>query len=46
MFRSVTGGAYMPLDVSYPELLLESILTDSTPVAVVTLPHLNKNIHG
>ncbi|XP_064637306.1 uncharacterized protein LOC135493708 isoform X2 [Lineus longissimus] len=30
------GGAYMPLDVSYPHHLLESIFDDATPTAVCT----------
>ncbi|KAK3755845.1 hypothetical protein QZH41_003937 [Actinostola sp. cb2023] len=30
------GGAYLPLELSYPELLLASILKDAKPVTVVT----------
>lgn len=36
----------MPLDVSYPASLMESVLTDAEPVAVVTSPDLADNIEG
>jgi non-ribosomal peptide synthetase component F len=34
------GGAYMPLELSYPESLLTSILEDAEPVTVVTTEDL------
>lgn len=40
------GGAYLPLDVSYPASLMESVLTDAEPVAVVTSPDLAHSIEG
>lgn len=40
------GGAYLPLDVSYPASLMESVLTDAEPVAVVTSPDLANSIEG
>lgn len=36
----------MPLDVSYPASLMESVLTDAEPVAVVTSPDLADSIEG
>ena len=33
------GGAYMPLELSYPDSLLQSVLDDAEPVAVVTRCH-------
>ena len=42
----ILGGAYMPLDVSYPHTLLDSILSDSTPVAVLTIKELEPNLAG
>ncbi|XP_022103047.1 uncharacterized protein LOC110985905 isoform X2 [Acanthaster planci] len=30
------GGAYLPLDISYPQPLLDDILLDSKPVSVIT----------
>ena len=36
----------MPLDVSYPHTLLDSILSDSTPVAVLTITELEPNLAG
>ena len=41
-----SGGAYLPLDISYPDLLLKSILEDSSPVAVVTDGSLAPRIKG
>lgn len=38
------GGAYMPLELSYPESLLRSILEDAQPVAVVTSEHLRDRL--
>jgi len=40
------GGAYMPLDVSYPDLLLADILQDAKPVAVLTEESLEHKLHG
>ncbi|XP_013384730.1 uncharacterized protein LOC106154791 [Lingula anatina] len=34
------GGAYLPLDLAYPRPLLEDIIADATPVAVVTFEGL------
>lgn len=41
-----SGGAYLPLDVSYPTSLMESVLKDAEPVAVVTSPDLADSIEG
>jgi amino acid adenylation domain-containing protein/thioester reductase-like protein len=30
------GGAYMPLELAYPEVLLDAILTDARPQAIIT----------
>jgi amino acid adenylation domain-containing protein/thioester reductase-like protein len=30
------GGAYMPLELAYPEALLDAILTDARPQAIIT----------
>lgn len=38
------GGAYMPLELSYPEPLLASILKDASPVTVVTTEDLRGRI--
>ncbi|KAH3843031.1 hypothetical protein DPMN_116538, partial [Dreissena polymorpha] len=40
------GGAYMPLDISYPEALLQDILQDAEPVAILTEETLQKNVAG
>ena len=39
-----SGGAYMPLELSYPETLLHSILEDAKPAAVITSEHLKERI--
>ncbi len=36
----------MPLDVSYPQPLLDSILEDSKPAAVLTVKDLQLNVKG
>lgn len=38
------GGAYLPLELSYPEHLLRSILDDAKPVAVVTTESLKAKL--
>lgn len=38
------GGAYLPLELSYPEPLLASILKDASPVTVVTTEDLRARI--
>ena len=38
------GGAYMPIELSYPEPLMLSILEDAKPVAVVTMPQLKERL--
>ncbi|XP_015773722.1 PREDICTED: linear gramicidin synthase subunit D-like [Acropora digitifera] len=38
------GGAYMPLELSYPENLLNSILEDAQPAAVITSEHLKDKL--
>lgn len=38
------GGAYLPLELSYPEALLDSILKDAKPVTVVTTEDLRGRI--
>ncbi|WAQ97992.1 LGRD-like protein [Mya arenaria] len=40
------GGAYMPLDISYPEVLLKDILADAQPVAVLTEGGLIDKLEG
>lgn len=39
-----SGGAYMPLELSYPESLLDSILEDAKPTAVITTEHLKEHL--
>ncbi|RUS78344.1 hypothetical protein EGW08_013895 [Elysia chlorotica] len=34
------GGGYLPIDTSYPEHLLASVLEDSQPTVVITCPEL------
>uniref|UniRef100_A0A1I8I6Z4 Fatty acid synthase n=1 Tax=Macrostomum lignano TaxID=282301 RepID=A0A1I8I6Z4_9PLAT len=34
------GGAYLPMDLSYPDSLIESVLSDAEPRAVLTKPDL------
>ncbi|KAL4230934.1 hypothetical protein ACF0H5_011308 [Mactra antiquata] len=38
------GGAYLPLDISYPDVLLTDILQDAKPVAIVTDEHLKDRV--
>lgn len=38
------GGAYMPLELSYPETLLNSILEDAKPAAIITSEHLKDKL--
>lgn len=38
------GGAYMPLELSYPENLLNSILEDAQPTAVITSENLRDKL--
>lgn len=40
------GGAYLPLELSYPESLLHSILEDAKPTAVLTSEHLKDKLPG
>ncbi|XP_066999059.2 uncharacterized protein [Anabrus simplex] len=40
------GGAYMPLEVSYPESLLQSVLKDAEPLAVCTKTQYYNRMHG
>ena len=40
------GGAYLPLDISYPDILLDSILQDAKPVAIVTEERLADRVKG
>ncbi|KAJ8297813.1 hypothetical protein KUTeg_024344 [Tegillarca granosa] len=42
----ISGGAYLPLDVSYPMVLLESILQDSKPIAILTSEDLVTNLEN
>ncbi|XP_039289454.1 tyrocidine synthase 1-like [Nilaparvata lugens] len=39
------GAAYLPLEVSYPQHLLDSVLEDATPVAVCTTKKLVDRSH-
>ena len=32
------GGGYLPIELSYPKPLLQSVIDDSTPVAIITMP--------
>ncbi|XP_065058654.1 uncharacterized protein LOC135686369 [Rhopilema esculentum] len=32
------GGGYLPIELSYPKPLLQSVIDDSTPVAIITTP--------
>ena len=36
----ISGGGYLPIDTSYPEHLLVSVLEDSQPTVVITCPDL------
>ncbi|CAH1778397.1 unnamed protein product [Owenia fusiformis] len=38
------GGGYMPMDPSYPKHLVDEIVKDSTPVAVIAEQQLSQNI--
>lgn len=38
------GGAYMPLELSYPETLLHSILEDAKPTVVITSEDLKEKL--
>ena len=40
------GGAYMPLDVSYPDILLADILKDASPPVVITEERLVHKLKG
>ena len=40
------GGAYLPLDISYPDLLLQDILKDAEPVAILTEEKLSDRVCG
>lgn len=40
------GGAYLPLDISYPDLLLNDILKDAKPVAILTDEKLAERLKG
>ena len=40
------GGSYLPLDISYPDLLLQDILKDSEPVAILTEESLAERVKG
>jgi non-ribosomal peptide synthetase component F len=40
------GGAYMPLEVSYPSQLLTSVLEDSQPIAVCTKAPFFERLDG
>lgn len=40
------GGSYLPLDISYPDLLLQDILVDSKPVAILTEESLKERVQG
>lgn len=35
MYHNFSGGAYMPMDVSYPVPLLDDILSDAKPAAIL-----------
>ena len=41
-----SGGAYMPLDVTYPVTLLEDIFSDAKPAAVCADETLREHIPG
>ena len=38
------GGAYLPMELSYPEPLLQSVLEDAKPVAIVTTKENKENL--
>ncbi|GFG29417.1 hypothetical protein Cfor_02618 [Coptotermes formosanus] len=40
------GGAYMPLEVSYPPALLKAVLEDAKPIAVCTKVQFCGNLNG
>ena len=47
---SAPGGAYMPMDMSYPVALVHDIISDSQPVIIITDPiqaeHALQGNHG
>ncbi|XP_038055415.1 linear gramicidin synthase subunit D-like [Patiria miniata] len=40
------GGAYLPLDISYPQQLLDDVLQDAKPVSVITFTDLVPRLKG
>ncbi|XP_076821590.1 tyrocidine synthase 1-like [Clavelina lepadiformis] len=44
IFKS--GGAYIPLDVSYPDVLLEDIFADAKPACVITSSSMRERLQG
>ena len=42
----ITGGAYMPMDISYPAPLVQDILADSLPTMVCVEPKLAHLLPG
>eukprot|EP00112_Aurelia_sp_Birch-Aquarium-sp1_P026026 Seg898.4 transcript_id=Seg898.4/GoldUCD/mRNA.D3Y31 product="Tyrocidine synthase 2" protein_id=Seg898.4/GoldUCD/D3Y31 len=38
------GGAYLPMELSYPQPLLQSVLDDARPVAIVTTKENKENL--
>nr|CAD7594039.1 unnamed protein product [Timema genevievae] len=40
------GGAYMPLEISHPHPLMQSVLEDSAPVAVCTKSQFSQRLSG
>ncbi len=42
----ISGGGYLPVDTTYPVHLLESILEDAEPAAILTSQELHQNVKG
>lgn len=41
-----TGGAYLPIDISYPKTLIQSIFSDAEPKAILTKDEFTHNLEG
>ena len=46
IFVLFSGAAYLPLDVAFPLPMLQSVLEDANPSAVVTVKELQQNLTG
>ena len=44
--RVLTGAAYLPIDTSYPEHLVQMVFEDADPLAVTTSPEFAAKLEG